>query len=88
MMWGEVRHLMFLWVVSERINGMLTGKRTGSTGDSTDINLSKVGVELLSSNPLWLRCKKCGKAWSPPIKAGGKPARNYWKCPTGCNKAE
>ena len=52
----------------------------------TDYELAKVGVEITNRGNIWLRCKLCGKNWSPNIQTGGKMPRGYWKCPNGCNE--
>lgn len=39
--------------------------------------------EILSIQPLWVRCKACGVEYSPVIKIGGGFSK---KCPLGCIK--
>lgn len=53
----------------------------------TAAQLAKVGVELrdILSNSACLACERCGQAWSPNLRGGGRLPRGYWKCPNGCN---
>jgi hypothetical protein len=46
--------------------------------------LKKVGVRLVKSELLTLRCSRCAKTWT--IKQIGlRLPKGYWKCPNGCN---
>lgn len=50
----------------------------------TENELNKVGVRIIKSEPLSLRCGKCAHTW--PLKQKGlRLLRGYWKCPNGCN---
>jgi hypothetical protein len=51
----------------------------------SESQLKKVGITIEDPVHIWLRCDKCGDAWSPHIQRGGKLPRGYWKCPNGCN---
>jgi len=53
--------------------------------DQTAEQLIKVEVELLIAHGILLRCAKCGQVWSAWVGASGHFARNYWRCPKGCN---
>ena len=46
--------------------------------------LNKVGVRVVKSEPLSLRCAKCTQTW--PIKQKGlRLPKGSWRCPNGCN---
>jgi len=60
--------------------------------------LANVGVELIHSHTMRLRCQRCGEQWiveecppSPPKANGkarlyrGKMPCGYWRCPNDCN---
>jgi hypothetical protein len=47
--------------------------------------LWKFGVEIVSTNPVHLRCSSCGAGWSPAMLPSRKLPKGYWQCPTGCN---
>jgi hypothetical protein len=51
----------------------------------TKSELAKVGVEIVSESSAGLKCVKCGQAWSPNLRSGGKLPALYWQCPNGCN---
>jgi hypothetical protein len=53
--------------------------------EPTKGELDRVGVEILDSQKLLLKCKKCGQTWSPNALPGGRMPNGYWKCPYGCN---
>ena len=59
----------------------------------TSAQLSKVGVEIVDEHKasigyIWLRCKECGKTWSPNIQPGGRMPNRYWHCARGCNQPD
>ncbi len=45
-------------------------------------SLMRVGVTLLSSDPMELRCNHCGTVWQPGRLASGRLPQGWWKCPT------
>jgi hypothetical protein len=50
-----------------------------------DMELRKVGVEIICPDEKVLKCQKCGVVWSPNIRPGGRLPRGWWQCPNGCN---
>jgi hypothetical protein len=50
----------------------------------SEYQLKKVGVNLLSANPLKLKCDKCEAVWAVTVK-GLRLPKGYWKCPNSCN---
>lgn len=46
-----------------------------------DSSLMRVGVTLLESDPLELRCNRCGTVWQPGRLASGRLPQGWWKCP-------
>ena len=52
----------------------------------SEYQLNKVGVILLSANPLTLKCCKCEAVW-PITTKGLRLPKGYWRCPKGCNAA-
>jgi len=51
----------------------------------SESQLKNVGITIEDPIRIWLRCDKCGAAWSPNIQRGGGLLRGYWKCPNSCN---
>ena len=49
------------------------------------VELAKCGVELLSEDHVWLRCKPCQQTWSPNLRSGGRLPGRWWQCPNACN---
>jgi hypothetical protein len=47
--------------------------------------LDQVGVDMINSDPIFLRCQTCKQKWAPNIQPGGLLPKEYWKCPNGCN---
>jgi len=44
-------------------------------------SLARVGVTLLDSNPIELRCNHCGTIWQPGRLSSGRLPQGWWKCP-------
>jgi hypothetical protein len=47
--------------------------------------LTRVGVDLVGTNPIRLRCRTCHAEWIPVVDADGRIGRHYWICRGGCN---
>lgn len=53
----------------------------------SEYQLKKVGVIIVNSESLTLRCGKCSQSWA--VKQRGlRLPKGYWKCPRGCNSSE
>ena len=50
----------------------------------SDYQLKKVGVSLVKTGLLKLRCRECNETWRIKQK-GLRLPKGYWKCPNGCN---
>ena len=50
----------------------------------SESHLRRVGVSILSTNPLRLRCDACGEVWNVDRK-GLRLPKGYWRCDAGCN---
>ena len=46
--------------------------------------LNKVGVRIVKSESLTLRCMRCTQTWVVKQK-GLRLPRGYWRCPNSCN---
>jgi hypothetical protein len=53
----------------------------------SDSELKKLGITILSANPVHLACDHCGDEWSPTTWGNNRLSKGYWKCPNGCNTA-
>lgn len=79
---------------AEAVDNSVTQEKSNITRQRphrcTNAQLSKVDVEIVDEHKasmgyIWLRCKECGKTWSPNIQPGGRMPDRYWHCPNGCN---
>ena len=50
----------------------------------TPEQLLRVGVQILSVQPLKLMCVRCAVVWLV-MHRGLRLPKGYWKCPNGCN---
>ncbi len=51
-----------------------------------EIELLRVGVEVVDTDPIILACLQCGSQKLPDCPPYGKRLhRGYWKCENGCN---
>ena len=50
----------------------------------TPREMHKTGVQIISRQPLKLRCDRCAAVWSVRQR-GLRLPKGYWKCPNGCN---
>lgn len=48
--------------------------------------LRSVGVDVVDSHSVRLRCQVCAQAWSPNLRSSGRLPRLYYRCPNGCNE--
>lgn len=53
-------------------------------GEFSKYQLEKVGVLIVTGNPMRLRCRICAEEWNVAQK-GLRLPKGYWKCPKGCN---
>lgn len=44
-------------------------------------SLAKVGIELLEKHGPTLKCKTCGRIWTPGNQDDGRFVQSWWKCP-------
>lgn len=50
----------------------------------SDVQLSRLGIDILDKHDLLLRCRSCNETWRPKPGKGLLPA-GYWICPNKCN---
>lgn len=48
-------------------------------------SLANLGVHLVNTAEIILKCNACGETWSPQLDAGGKLPFDYFVCPAQCN---
>jgi hypothetical protein len=53
--------------------------------DMPQVQLTRLGIEVLNRENLLLRCVTCGETWKPQTDSSGKLDPGYWVCPKKCN---
>lgn len=60
-------------------------RKVGRPRNFSPSELRRVGIRIISQNPIFLQCARCGGKWSPNFQPGGRLPRRYWQCSNGCN---
>lgn len=49
------------------------------------VQMSRLGIEMLNRDALLLKCMTCGTTWTPQADSRGVLEPGYWVCPNKCN---
>jgi hypothetical protein len=55
--------------------------------EMSDVQLARIGVQIISTTELRLQCTTCGETWTPLAGPNGALEYGYWLCPQRCNRS-